>query len=88
MSGLGTYAALVLEHGTDLIPLDRVAPLLGLDPREARRRASRGRLPVPALRRSGQKSPWIVRAADLAAYVDRVSETARADWQRANGVAA
>lgn len=82
MTGLTTYAAIVLEHGTDLIPLEKVAPLLGLTPAEARRRAASGKLPVLAVRLSGQKSPWIVRAGDLAAHVDNVTNAARADWQR------
>lgn len=82
MTGLTTYAALVLEHGTSLIPLERVAPLLGLDPAEAKRRAARGQLPLPAVRLSGQKSPWIVRAEDLARHVDQVTEAARAEWGR------
>jgi hypothetical protein len=87
MPGLTTYAALVLEHGTALIPLDKVAPLFGLDPAEARRRASRGALPVLAVRLSGQKSPWIVRAEDLARHVEETTEAARTEWQKLRSAA-
>ena len=80
-----TYAALLLQHNTELIPLADIADLFGLDEREARRRAVAGKLPVPALRLGSQKAPWIVRAEDLARYVDPQTEQARADWRRAPG---
>lgn len=82
-----TYAALVLQHGTDLIPLADIAHLFGLDDREARRRAVAGKLPVPAVRLGSQKAPWIIRAQDLARYIDDETSKARDEWNRARGTA-
>ncbi len=60
------------------IPLDKVAPkYFGLSPGEARRRAPAKVLPCRVFRLSGQKSPWLVSAADLAELIDRQRERAR-----------
>jgi hypothetical protein len=50
----------------------RVAPkYFGLSFEEARRRAPSKMLPCKAFRLGGQKSPWLVSAADLADLIDR-----------------
>ena len=70
-----TYFGLLAEFGEAHIPLQRVAPkYFGLSYEEARRRASTKMLPCRAFRLGGQKSPWLVSAADLAELIDRQRE--------------
>lgn len=67
-----TYFGLLAEFGEANIPLDRVAPkYFGLSVDEARRRAPSKLLPCRVFRLGGQKSPWLVSAADLAEIIDR-----------------
>ena len=67
-----TYFGLLAEFGEANIPLARVAPkYFGLSFEEARRRAPSQLLPCPVFRLGGQKSPWLVSAADLADLIDR-----------------
>lgn len=83
MTTTSTYFALLAEFGTAEIELAKVAArFFGLDEPEAKRRAARNRLPVPAHRLAGQKSPWLVNASDLAALIDRHREEAAEEWQR------
>ncbi|MGH8140196.1 MAG: pyocin activator PrtN family protein [Steroidobacteraceae bacterium] len=63
---------MLAEFGEANIPLERVAPkYFGLSFEEARRRAPSKMLPCKAFRLGGQKSPWLVSAADLADLIDR-----------------
>ena len=72
-----TYFGLLAEFGEANIPLERVAPkYFGLSYDEARRRAPAKMLPCPAFRLGGQKSPWLVSAADLAELIDARREKA------------
>ena len=72
-----TYFGLLAEFGEANIPLERVAPkYFGLCSEEARRRAPAKMLPCPAFRLGGQKSPWLVSAADLAELIDSRREKA------------
>jgi Pyocin activator protein PrtN len=72
-----TYFGLLAEFGEANIPLERVAPkYFGLSYEEARRRAPAKMLPCPAFRLGGQKSPWLVSAADLAELIDARREKA------------
>lgn len=67
-----TYFGLLAEFGEANIPLEKIAlKYFGLGSAEAKRRASIKRLPVRAFRLGGQKSPWLVRAADLAELIDQ-----------------
>ena len=67
-----TFFGLLAEFGEANIPLDKVAPkYFGLSYEEARRRAPSRLLPCRAFRVGGQKSPWLVSAADLAELIDR-----------------
>jgi hypothetical protein len=66
-----TYFGLLAEFGESNIPLERVAPkYFGLSVDEAKRRAPSKLLPVQVFRLGGQKSPWLVSAADLAEVID------------------
>jgi hypothetical protein len=72
-----TYFGLLAEFGEANIPLERVAPkYFGLSYPEARRRAPAKTLPCPTFRLGGQKSPWLVSAADLAELIDLRRERA------------
>lgn len=83
-----TYFALLAEFGTAEIELERVcAKFFGLEVPEAKRRASRQRLPVPAHRAGGQKSGWLINAADLADHIDKQREAAATEWKRMRAAA-
>jgi hypothetical protein len=72
-----TYFGLLAEFGEANIPLDKVAPkYFGLSHEEARRRAPAKMLPCRTFRLGGQKSPWLISAADLADLIDRQRERA------------
>jgi hypothetical protein len=72
-----TYFGLLAEFGESNIPLERVVPkYFGLCFEEARRRAPAKMLPCRAFRLGGQKSPWLVSAADLAELIDSRREKA------------
>lgn len=67
-----TYFGLLAEFGEANIPLEKIAfKYFGLGPAEAKRRASMNKLPVRVFRLGGQKSPWLVSAADLAELIDQ-----------------
>jgi hypothetical protein len=72
-----TYFDLLAEFGEANIPLDKVAPkYFGLSYEEARRRAPAKLLPCRVFRLGGQKSPWLISAADLAELIDRQRQRA------------
>jgi hypothetical protein len=72
-----TYFGLLAEFGEANIPLEKVAPkYFGLSPEEAKRRACSKSLPCRAFRLSGQKSPWLVAAEDLAKLIDESRKAA------------
>ena len=72
-----TYFGLLAEFGEANISLDKVAPkYFGLSYEEARRRAPSKLLPCRVLRLGGQKSPWLISAADLAELIDRQRQKA------------
>lgn len=67
-----TYFGLLAEFGEANIPLDRIAPkYFALSAGEAKRRAPSKTLPCKVFRLGGQKSPWLVSAADLAELIDQ-----------------
>jgi|GEM_PF-6594072 len=47
-----------------------------LDERKAKNDAARNKYPFPVFRPGGQKSEWMVDAADFAKYLDEVKEKA------------
>jgi hypothetical protein len=72
-----TFFGLLAEFGEANIPLEKVSPkYFGLSYDEARRRASAKLLPCRVFRLGGQKSPWLVSAADLAELIDRQRQRA------------
>ncbi|SDK77439.1 Pyocin activator protein PrtN [Modicisalibacter muralis] len=84
---MNTYFGLLAEfNGRAELPLDEVAPrYFGVSPRTASTRAGAQALPVPVYRAGdSQKSPWLVSAVDLAAFLDERREEARTMWKRVN----
>lgn len=78
-----TYFALLAEFGTAEIELARVcSKYFGLAEPEAKRRAARQKLPVPAHRGGGQTSGWLINAADLAEHIDRQRRLAAEQWAK------
>lgn len=77
-----TVFLLLAEFGTGHIPLDRCCHHFGLKPEEASKRATRQALPVPVFRLGSQKSPWLVAADVLAAYIDGQRDEATRQWQK------
>jgi hypothetical protein len=83
---VNTAFLLMAEFGGSEIPLEQLAvKYFGLSDRQAKERASLNKLPVPAYRMGSQKSPWLVSANDLADFIDKQREQARAEWQKMNG---
>lgn len=79
---MNTVFMLLAEFGTGHIPLERCAHIFGLSADEAAKRANRQALPVPAFRLGTQKSPWLVDASELAAFLDSKKATAASEWRR------
>jgi len=72
-----TYFALLAEFGTAHIPIvDIGKKYFNLDERKAKNDAARNKYPFPVFRPGGQKSEWMVDAADFAKYLDEVKEKA------------
>lgn len=85
---MNTLFLLMAEYGTAQIPLVRCARMFGMTPEEAAKRAGRAALPIPAYRVGSQKSPWLVDATLLAAFLDERKEQAADDWRRVNSAGA
>lgn len=84
-----TYFSLLAEFGAGEIELEKVAQkYFGLTGGEAKKRALNRRLPVLAYRLSGQKSPWLISAADLAKLIDERRKVEAAEWAKLNATSA
>lgn len=77
-----TVFLLLAEFGTGHIPLEKCCHHFGMKPEEACKRATRQALPVPVFRLGSQKSPWLVSADVLAAYIDNQRNEATKQWQK------
>lgn len=81
-----TFFMLCAEFGTAQIPLrDCCEKFFGLSEKEASRRAIKQQFPFPVYRGGSQRSKWIVRADDLAIYLDEIRAESLRDWQKLNG---
>lgn len=79
-----TYFGLLAEFGSAHIPVTEIgAKYFGYEADKAKRKAAKGKYPFPVFRSGGQKSIWMVDIADLAAYLDKVKEKARAEFNAA-----
>jgi hypothetical protein len=81
---MNTELHLVALFEGPAVPLDAVSKrYFGLAPTEARRKAALNDLPVPTFRlRDSEKAPLMVKASDLAAWIDLNHEKASASWQK------
>lgn len=77
-------ALLASAHGGPAIPLTDVCEkYFGLTYYEAVRRAALNQLGLPTFRlRDSQKAPVMVRAKELADYLDRTADRAAEQWQK------
>lgn len=79
---MNTAFLLLAQYGKADVPLADIAgDYLGMTQKEASTRATRAALPFPAYRVGSNKSPWLVRVTDLAAYLDAEREKAARDWK-------
>lgn len=82
---MNTVFLLMAEFQRADVPLETVAErYLGMDKKRAYMQAARAALPFPAYRAGGQKSPWMVRVTDLAAWLDSARDKAAQDWRNVN----
>lgn len=84
MNASRTMFFLLAEFGTGQIPLDQCCHHFGLAKEKAKQLAARQALPVPAFRLGSQKSPWLIDAEKLAAYIDKQRTDAEFDWKKIN----
>jgi hypothetical protein len=84
-----TFFVLMAEFQTAHIPLDKLCMnYFGIKPQEARARAARNKLPVPAFKiSSSQKAGWFIDAQVLAEYLDSKKEEANAEWKKSQNAA-
>lgn len=68
---LSALAMAAMYQRLDVPAVQVAQEYLGLSESEAKRRATTGALPWPVWRAGGQKSPWLIRVEDLAAWRDR-----------------
>ncbi|WP_442498151.1 pyocin activator PrtN family protein [Methylobacter sp. sgz302048] len=79
-----TVFALMYEFGTAHIPVvDMARKYFGLNEQEAKRAARDNKFPFPVFRAGSNKTPWLVDAVDLAAYLDKVKEKAKKQFREA-----
>jgi len=79
-----TYFGLMAEFQKAHIPVTEVgAKYFGYDESKAKREAAAGSYPFPVFRLGSNKTIWMVAIEDLAAYLDKVKEKARAEYKAA-----
>lgn len=79
-----TVFALMYEFGAAHIPVTAVGKkYFGYDESTATRKAAQGKYPFTVFRAGNQKTPWLVDAVDLAAYLDKVKEKAKKQFREA-----
>jgi hypothetical protein len=84
-----TVFALMYEFGSAHIPLVAVAKkYFGYDENTANRYARQSKFPFPVFRLGGQLTPWMVDAAELAAYLDKIAAKAKKQYKTAKDEAA
>lgn len=82
---MNTLFLLMAEFGTGDIPLEQVAEkYLGMSKRKAYDKASYNELPFPSFRAGSAKSMRLVKATDLAAYLDAQHAAAKREWEKIN----
>lgn len=85
---LSTAFILTMRYQSTTVPLEEIIkhymPHVGLD--QAKRRAAEQTLPFPAFKadKNSHKSPYLVRVADVAAWLDNQAAEAAEDWRKVN----
>ena len=78
-----TEQQLLALHGAPMMPLKAICQqYLGNGYYQARIRANKNALPFPAFRLdpTSNRSPWMVKLSDIAAYIDGLAKDARKSW--------
>jgi hypothetical protein len=82
---MNTLFLILAEFETGDIPLEKVAEkYLGLGKSKAQDKARYNELPFPVFRAGSTKSTWLVKATDLAAYLDAKHAEAKKEWEKVN----
>lgn len=81
-----TEKQVIETYGGPMVPLkDICKPFFNLSYRTACSKAKRNQLPIPAWRLvDSRKAPLLVRASDLASYIDSKAQSAQKDWNNSN----
>lgn len=79
---IDTGLFLAMKYRKPVVLLKDIIPeyLPHLDERTAAKQAAACKLPFPAFRAHGAKSPWMVNVADIACWLDQAREAAANDW--------
>ncbi|MDA3806590.1 MAG: pyocin activator PrtN family protein [Thiomicrorhabdus sp.] len=72
---------LMAQYDKPVVELDVIASeYLGIDnPQLVKRKASKGDIPFPVFKLGDNKSPWMVSLQDLADWIEKKRDTAKAD---------
>lgn len=79
-----TYFALMAEFGTGHIPITEIGKkYFGYDEAKAKKEAAAGSYPFPVFRVGSNKSVWMVDIAEMATFLDKAKEKAKAEYKLA-----
>lgn len=82
---MNTLFLLMAEFGTGDIPLENVADkYLGMCKRKAYDKANHNELPFPTFRGGSTRSTRLVKATDLAEFLDKQHAKAKKEWEKIN----
>jgi hypothetical protein len=80
-----TYFALMAEFGTAHVPVTIIGKkYFGYSEIVAKNNATRNKYPFLVFRAGGDKSIWLTDIVDVAAYIDKVKEKAKLEYNTAN----
>lgn len=85
---MNTQFALLARFGSPTIELKEVCKeFFGITPKTAEQKVKACDFPVPTFKlRESERSPSLIKVEDLAAYIDKRHELAKAEWQSVNGM--
>lgn len=86
---MSIYVALLKKYGEEIVPLERICGQeLDLKFRVARLKPVREKLPFPVFRlRDSRRAPWMVNLRDVAVWLEKRAQDARATWGEGRGEA-
>ncbi len=79
---MNTHLALLAIYDDVNISLEKCCmEFFGLSPKRAAEATNKQALPMPAYRLGSNKSPWLMDAGKLAAYIDQKKIQAELEWR-------